>query len=115
MPRTNTRPQLRHKIGLRLRGGALNALRERVATYGDAVEVWADVRPLSAGEAYRAARMEQKITHRAIIRYRDDVAQEDGVEWRDRWFIVETVHDPDERQEWMHIMMHERNNTDAPA
>ena len=113
MPRTNTRPQLRHKIGLRLRAGALNALRERVATYGVAVEVWADVRPLSAGEAFRAARMEQKTTHRAMIRYRDDVAVEDGVEWDGRWFIVETAHDPDERKEWLQIQMYERNS-DAP-
>lgn len=112
MPRADTSPQLRHKVNLYSESQATpNAMGEVLSGETLVDAVWADVEPLSATEAYRAQRLGQKQTHKFIIRWRAGVGTGDTIKWRGAAYRVETVHDPDQRREWLHIMASDERRT----
>lgn len=104
MPRSNTEPQLHHKVVLYTEALTPNALGEQISGFSAGSNVWADVRPLSSSESYRAQRLSQSTTHRVMIRWRTGVDINDRMTWRGRWLRVETATDPDGLREWLEIM-----------
>lgn len=115
MPRTNTRPQLRHQVRWSTEGQSVSAMGEALSGFTETATVWADVRPLSSGELYRAQRLGQSTSHRLVIRWRDPAPKvNDRLEWNGKWLVVESVTDPDTNKEWLEIMANDRGE-DAPA
>lgn len=80
----------------------------------DTVEATVDgaVNPASWSQQQRAERLEQRISHVIIIRWRPDLARSFGPEARARFtdragrvreLAVQTVVDPDERGRWLEL------------
>ena len=115
MPRTNTRPQLRHQITLHTEGQATNALGEALSGWTEGDTVWADIEPLNGSELYRAQRLGQVTSHKVTIRWRPNPPKtNDRIGWGSKWLVVETVTDPDTNREWLEIMTNDREEG-APA
>lgn len=86
----------------------------------DSIEttVFAAIRPASAGEQYRALRLEQHVTHIITMRWRPDFRPSHGqrVRWSDRAGAVReayvlAAHEQDERGRWMIIQAREGGPT----
>jgi SPP1 family predicted phage head-tail adaptor len=100
-------PRLHHRLTLCVQAASTNPLGERLSGYDPEAGtlLWAEVRPLTANESYRAQRLSQATTHKITIRWRSPPpANNDRILWRGRWFRVETAHDPTERKEWLELM-----------
>ncbi|PRD45800.1 head-tail adaptor protein [Phyllobacterium phragmitis] len=74
--------------------GGYTEKREEVAT------LWGRVEPVSDTARYFGAQPLEEITHRIILRFRNDV--ESGMRLRkgERHFTIITVHDPDESRRY---------------
>lgn len=86
----------------------------------DGETVWARVSTAGAYEANTYAQLQQRVTHKAIIRYRSDIAQGQTVVWQrpaahggDLSLYVESVVDADldhRPGEFLKIMLREGGN-----
>lgn len=69
--------------------------------------VWAGLRPISAGERVDADAEEHAVTHRVLIRWRDDVTAGDRFRLGARIFEIRALADPEERQRFLQIDVEE--------
>ena len=70
-------------------------------------DVWAALRPLSARALQLAQQTDERTTHRAVMRFRADVASGWRLRMGYRYFAVQTVHDPDERRRYIECLCEE--------
>lgn len=69
-----------------------------VRTWVEVGQVWAAVTPVGGGEAAAADQGGQRLSHRILLRWRDDVTAEMRFRSAARTFSVLTVVDPDDRR-----------------
>jgi len=104
VPRTSLAPMLRHRVEIHTETQTVNALGEYLSAHTLAVEAWADIRPMTQSEQYRAQRLGQETTHRAMIRWRASApAVGDRIKWGTRWLRIASVVDPDSNRDWLEI------------
>lgn len=62
-----------------------------VAQWEDVANLWARIEPVSAREVLQGQRLEARITHRIVLRYRSDAVAGMRVAWQERLFRVQAV------------------------
>lgn len=63
--------------------------------------VWAEVRPLKAGEKVRAMHVTGSISHVVNMRHRIDVKRNQRLIHDGRALVIQGVYDPDEHGRWL--------------
>lgn len=99
--------ELRHRITLLNPADELDGTGQP-ASYSDWATVWAAVNPLSGRDLFAAQQLQSEVTHRVKIRYRAGVNSAMRVRFGTRIFEIDSVIDPEERHEELHLMCTER-------
>lgn len=73
----------------------------------DTATVWAELKPVSGREAFRHGKLEASITHRAVIRYRDDVIPSMRVRYGARYFNIRAVENTYEHNALLELVLEE--------
>lgn len=89
--------KLRHRITLTEPVEAQDAYGEPVKTWRPIAdgECWAEKRDLSGRELFQAQQINSEVSTSFRIRYREDVDARMSVEYRDRFWHIEHLQDPD--------------------
>jgi len=69
--------------------------------------VWGAVIPLAGREAVSAERLAGQVSHRIVVRYRDDVTPSMRIRQGARSFRIMVTLDPDQRRHWLHCLCEE--------
>ncbi len=69
--------------------------------------VWGRVEPLSGNERLRALQLEDSVSHRVTIRYRDGVTARMRVVFGNRVFNIRAVINPEERNRFLELLCEE--------
>jgi SPP1 family predicted phage head-tail adaptor len=102
--------QLRHKVRLETpaytddgQGG-----RTRAATPWTSLGYsWAAVEPLTSKDQFFAQHLQNRVSHRVTIRYRDDVTAECRVVFRSRTLTIRSLRNIDERDKEIELLCEE--------
>lgn len=98
---------LRHRITLQKLEMVQNAYGEMTETWTDVSTVWASVNPISAREFFQAETVNSEITHKILIRYRENVKPSMRVKFKDRIFFIQSVINFNEKNEALQLMCKE--------
>lgn len=104
--------QLRHRITLQRQSASQDEFGAPLDDWTDDATVWADIQPLTGREYFSAQQVNAEITHRILIRYRSGIVPTMRAQYGERIFGIESVLDPGERSELLHLMCIERNPED---
>jgi len=104
--------KLRHRITLQKPGKVQNPDNgEMEVAWLDLATIWADVVPLSAREFVAAQAMQNAVTTRIKIRYRQDISPKYRILFRGKIFNIEGVlPDPDSGLEYITLPCSEGTN-----
>lgn len=75
--------------------------------WNDAAQVWAAIWPTSAKEMVQANSTTMVVTHRIRIRFRRDVKGSWRVKFGNRYFSIVSKINPEERNEWLDLLVKE--------
>ena len=99
--------ELRHRV----------TIQEEVATpdggggyalgWADVATLWAKVEPLSARERLFAEKLDGVVTHRVVVRFRDDITAAMRVLYEGRLFNIRGVLETGERERFTEILAEE--------
>lgn len=115
--------QLRDEITLKVivrtpdgGGGFTRADTDETDDLNPGNKIWASMTPyngiIGAGqEVFREGQLQPRATHKAIIRYRNDVKQGQYFVFDGRDFYIMYARDPDERKEYLHLYCREGGPT----
>lgn len=76
-------------------------------SWSDLASVWAEVKPVSGREDYRALKLESKVTHKVTIRHRSDVTAGMRISMGGRVFNIRAVMNQDEENEKLLLLAEE--------
>jgi len=78
-------------------------------TWNDEDQVWASIEPLSMGarEYYAAQQIQEKVTHRIIIRHRWGLTSKKRISYGTRMFEIISVVDIEEKHKWLLLICRE--------
>jgi SPP1 family predicted phage head-tail adaptor len=68
-----------------------------VVTWSTQERRWAEIRPLSARELFAAQQVQAQVTHAVKLRWTNPLNAKYRIKWNTRYFGIESVIDPDER------------------
>jgi len=88
---------LRHRVTLRKKEIAEDALKQQSEAWADIATVWAAIEPLSGREYFAARQENAEVTAKITIRYRKDVTPDMRAVSEGRVFNVLSVINPGER------------------
>jgi SPP1 family predicted phage head-tail adaptor len=88
---------------VRISDGALGNKRED----RHVISLWSRIEPVSGREIFRYQHLEQELTHKVTIRYRQDIRQGMFLRWDNRDFYILTVIDKNERKEFLELICRE--------
>lgn len=94
-------PMLRHRITLESPTLAADDAGGRSTTYTVAAGLWAEIIPISGQERLEVGRVEQTITHRIRMRYREGVTTAMRIRHGVRYFDIISAYDPFEDRKWL--------------
>lgn len=94
---------LRHRVLFQKPVKTKDSHHGRVVTWSDVAVVWAKVEPVSGREYYYAHQLKNAISHRIVIRRRDDVTAEMRIVFEERIMRIESIINLLERGRFMEI------------
>lgn len=77
---------------------------QSILRWDNVAEVWATVEPFSGREYFAAAQTQSSVTHKITIRYRSGIDQTMRVLFKERQFYIESVINPNERNEFLQLV-----------
>ena len=104
---------LRSKITIQRKTRTSDGAGGVTEAWGDIATVWASWVPGAGSEVWRAQRINPLVRVKAAIRFRGDsfgapyYGPQDRVFYRGRYHAVISVVDPDDRREWLELMLSE--------
>lgn len=69
-----------------------------IQSWATIATVWAEVKPISAGEQFRRQQIQASASHKVTIRYRNDLLPSDRIVWRNRTFQLKGEMNEDQRR-----------------
>ena len=78
-------------------------------TWSDTVTLWAHVEELSGSEQFTAQQIASNLTHRVTLRYRTSVVPMQRVKHGTRILKIESIRNPDQRNEMLELMCSEED------
>jgi len=76
-------------------------------TWADVATVWAALWPVSANETVQSNQQVMTISHRIRIRYRSILRPSWRIKYGNRYFAIISIINPEERNEWLDLMVKE--------
>ena len=99
---------LRHRVAIQeTLSLAQNSYGEPVTTWGTVATVWASVSPLSGRELAMAQQVRPDVTHKVVMRHRDNVTPKQRILHDSRALEIESVRNADERDRMLELMCKE--------
>jgi SPP1 family predicted phage head-tail adaptor len=98
---------LRHRIELQKPKNTADNMGGFTVTWGTMTTIYAAVWPVSAKELIQAKENKMTITHRIRIRYRDDIKSSWRIKFGVRYFDIESIINPDERNRTLELLCKE--------
>ena len=95
---------LRHKITIETPSETSDGLGGMTTTWNTLKSIWAAVMPLRGQEYIGAMQTTSEISHRVRIRYMSGVTPKQRIKWGDRYFDIESVLNPSERNIMLELM-----------
>jgi len=83
---------------------ATDAIGGSTETFTTFATVWAQIKPLTGNERFFSQRVEPNVTHMLKIRHRTGVTTEMRIKFGTRIFEIQSIINPDERNEVLNIM-----------
>lgn len=109
----NTCSRLRHRLTLQEEVQTPDGFGGYARTWQDVADVWAEIISLagtikSAGrEILFAGQLQAEVSHRILLRYRDDVAAGMRLVFENRAFNIQSVVNTDEKNETLELLVQE--------
>ena len=100
--------RLRNRVTLQKSLGVPDSYGQPIRSWVNVVTVWAGVENINGREQYRAQAERAELTHLVLIRYRPDVGPVARVLYGSRVLDVESVVDPDNRRQDLHLLCREQ-------
>jgi len=69
--------------------------------------VWAEVKPISAGEALRSMQLQGTVTHRITLREKTEITAKMRIKFGTRYFNIRGIRHIEERDRWTEILAEE--------
>lgn len=104
---------LRSKITIQRKTQAADGMGGVLDTWAAEATPWAMWKSLSGSELWSAQRLNPMVKVKAVIRFKGDAngapyyTPADRVTYRGREYAIVDVRDPDDRQEWLELMLTE--------
>lgn len=83
--------------------------------WDDAFSVWASFEPANGYERFRASQQGADITHKVVMRYRNDIGIGDRIRWGTRLFDIKEALNEDERGRYLKLRCAERARLEREA
>lgn len=83
----------------------------QVETWSTFATVWASLKPKLVKEVNFAQRIEPRVDHEIVIRYRSGLTTKMRVKFGSRYFEIKAIVNEEERNEWIKILATERTGT----
>lgn len=112
----NLSSRLRHRLTLQQEQRSLDDIGGYVRSWQDVANIWAEIIPVvsisntersSGREQVAAGKIMSELSHRIIIRYRDDIDTSMRLVYENRHFNIRSIVNVNERKEWIEIMAQE--------
>ncbi len=108
------KPQLfRDQVVLQTRVRTPTKVAGATIVWNDTAEVWAKVTPLSARQLFFADQLQHRITHKFLLRFREDISVtiDKRFTWQERIFQIQGVIDVEERRCFLEVSCFEGEET----
>lgn len=69
--------------------------------------VWAAIEPASGAEVFAAHQLQQRVTHKVTLRYREEITTAHRLLYGSRVLNIRSVLNPEERQRYLVVMVEE--------
>lgn len=102
---------LRHRLQIQTLSLVSDGQGGSVETWSELATVWGKLEPASTTERLYANQIEYQRSHKAVIRYRNDVTQTMRIVFENRYFQIKSVHSPDERNAYLFLDLQENQGT----
>ena len=99
--------KMRFRLEIQVETQTSFELSQMKSTFQTIATVWGHVRDVSAREMLYGKQIDDKVTHRATIRYRHDVTTENWILWDGRKFRIRGVKDTQERRRFLILDLEE--------
>lgn len=99
--------KLRHKITIQKKNRVPDGMGGWTFTWDQVAQVWAEIKPFSANERFRADKIEEKVDHRITFRAIDDIDASMRITFRNRAFEIRGIIDIEERERFQEILAEE--------
>jgi len=98
---------LRHKITIQKLTEASDGMGGMTTTYSTFKKVRASIWPIKGAEYLAARQTTSELTHKIRIRYLADLTPKHRIKWGTRYFDIEAIINPDERNIYYEMMCRE--------
>ena len=99
--------KLRHLVTLQRKTGAVDTWGEPTDTWTDLASVWASIQPMAGREAFTGLELQALDMVRIGIRYTSGLVPTDRVNWNGRLYDILAIHNKDERNRAMELVVKE--------
>jgi len=98
---------LRHRITFQQEEKIEDGYKGYAVTWKDKISTWALIEPLTGREYFYAHQITNEVSHRIIIRYRQDVTASMRIKYKNRIFNIESMIDLEERHMFLEFLCRE--------
>ena len=102
--------ELRHRITIEQPTETRDSYGSVKITWSTLATVWAAIWPVRAKEFVSLGQTQSEVTHRIRMRYRNDVTTKLRIEFNSRYFAINQVINPDERNIMLELVCTEEVN-----
>lgn len=95
---------LRHWITIQESTDTRDSYGEPIHAWNTFDQVWASIEPISGREYFASKETRSQSTHRIRIRYRSGLSTKMRISWDSRYFDIESILNPDERDRELVLM-----------
>lgn len=101
--------RLRHQVAIQARTRTSDGQGGATDTWATvtAGTVWAAIEPASGAEVFAAHQLQQRVTHKVTLRYRDEVTTANRLLYGTRVLNIRSVLNPEERQRYLVLLVEE--------
>lgn len=96
--------RLRHRVELQKPVSQRDPQGGPIVTWQKVADVWAEIQPIRGAEFVQAQQLEATMTHKIMLRYRNDVTVQHRLLYQERAFNIVAVQHVRERNRQLDIM-----------
>lgn len=99
--------RLRHRTKILTRIEIPDSEFGTIETFPELASIWAHFIPISGLKRIETQSYGADITHKVLMRYREDVTDQHWLEWNQRRFQIKTFRYLDEKTDWLELTVQE--------